>query len=92
MSKNQQPETQAAFIRSRLAKKSGVETILAEARKHFPKGKVARFRGLAGAQPAWWLVWPAWFDQPSRKLRKSCRAFRRRFQSIRTSSSPVSFE
>jgi ribosomal protein L17 len=38
--KKQKPESQASYIRGRLAKKASVETILAECAKRFAKGKV----------------------------------------------------
>ncbi len=40
MSKKQKPETQAAYIRSRLARKSAPEAILEECERRFPRGKV----------------------------------------------------
>ena len=40
MAKKQKPETQASYIRARLARKCAPQTILAECQKRFPKGSV----------------------------------------------------
>lgn len=70
MSKKQKPESQASFIRSRLAKKAGVETILAECEKRFPKGRVTAgyINWLAKRAPKAKAAKTAKKDRPARRI------------------------